>query len=453
MKLKHYIILLILGIILIPQVLYAQVDFNKKPNDDLGDNEDEFQELFFEALKQKGIDNYQRSADAFLKCIAIDKSPAILYFELGKNYVKLKNFGAAEDALKQAISKEPDNEWYLDELYGYYISQNELSKALKAVKQLVKYHPDYKEDLASLYVKMEKFDEALKILDELDASHGVSVSRDVLRNRIYKITGRTKDQIKNLESRVDNNPEKESNYIALIYRYSQNNEKDKAFKTAKKLLEINPKSELVHLALYKLYLDKNQSEEAIKSMKIVVKSNTIKPEAKHKVLSDFVKFVSKNPEYESALIEATSLLDGKANAKTLNNLASYHIKTGNKQKALYYFEEALKLNSNSFDALKNVLLLHIDLNQYDIAATKSAKAIDKYPAQPLCYLINGVALNALLKPKKALETLESGLDWVVDNTRMEADFYRELSTSYELLNNTAKAKSFKDKANALESKS
>ena len=82
-----------------------KVDFNKRPDDDLGNYEDAYQEHFFEALKQKGIENYQRSADALLKCIKIDDSDPTLFFELGKNYKALKNFGAAEDALKEAISK------------------------------------------------------------------------------------------------------------------------------------------------------------------------------------------------------------------------------------------------------------------------------------------------------------------------------------------------------------
>ncbi len=447
-----YILLLVFGMVLAPKISHAQVDFNKKPDDDLGDVEDTFQELFFEALKQKGIENYQRSADALLQCIEIDKSPAVLYFELGKNYTKLKNFGAAEDALKEAVSKDPENEWYLDELYGYYVSQNDLNKALKTVKQLVKYHPDYKEDLASLYVKMEKFDDALGILDELDNSQGVSVSRDMLRNRIYTITGRSKDRIKNLESRIDDNPKKESNYLALIYRYSENNDSEKAFKTAKELLKINPKSELVHLALYKFYLDKNNTPEAIKSMKVVVKSNTIKPNAKLKVLSDFVNFVKKHPEYEKDLVDATTLLDNKTNAKTLNDLARYHLNKNDKATALHYFQKALKLNSDNFETLKNVLLLHVDLQQYNDAVDKSNKAINKYPAQPLCYLINGVALNKLEQPKKALEALESGLDWIVDDIKMEADFYRQLGKAYELLNNTTKAQSFIEKANALQTK-
>ncbi|GGD16562.1 tetratricopeptide repeat protein [Hyunsoonleella pacifica] len=444
-------ILFFFGILNIPQVNYAQVDFNKTPDDDLGIVEDQFQELFFEALKQKGVENYDRAVDALQKCIEIDKSPAILYFELGKNYIKLKNFGAAEDALKTAVEKAPDNEWYLDELYGYYVSQNDLKKALKTVQQLVQYHPDYKQDLANLYVKMEKYDAALEILDELDASFGISVSRDVLRNRIYKATGRAEEQIENLQSRVDKNPKNEANYLALIYRYSEQGEKQKAFETAQGLLKIQPNSQVVHLALYKFYLDKNNTEEAINSMKIVVQSNEIKPDAKLKVLSDFVNFVKDNPQYEADLLEATALLDGATDAKTLTDLGLYYLNKGDKENALKNFQEALKLDDNNFSILRNVLMLHIDLKQFEVAKTKSDAAIIKYPAQPLPYLVNGIALNALQKPKEAITTLESGLDWIVDDNKIEADFYRELAKAYNLLNNTAKAKSFMDKANALKS--
>jgi tetratricopeptide (TPR) repeat protein len=445
----YIIIGVFMALVVVPIQVYAQVDFNKTPDDDLGIAEDKFQEAFFEALKQKGIENYERAAEALLKCIEIDKKPAILYFELGKNYMKLKNFGAAEDALKTAVSKAPDNEWYLDELYGYYVSQNELNKALKAVKQLVKYHPDYKEDLATLYVKMEKYDAALVILDDLDAAFGVSIARDRLRNKIYKATGRADDQIKNLEARVDKNPQNEANYLELIYRYSAQNETDKAFETAEELLKVHPGSQLVHLALYKFYLDRNNTQAAIASMKIVMKSDVIKPDAKLKVLSDFVNFVKQNPQYETDLVEATTLLDSKTDAKTLIDLGHYYLHKKDNEKALSYFKEALKKQEDNFSILKQVLLLHVDLKQFNVAKTESAKAIQKYPAQPLPYLIHGVTLNELNSPKLAIETLELGLDWVVDDASMEADFYRQLAKANTLLNNTEKAKSFTDKANTL----
>ncbi len=449
LKYKYYLFFLF-GVIFILQPSYAQVDFNKTPEDDLGIVEDKFQEYFYEALKQKGIENYERAVESLLKCIELDESVPVLYFELGKSYNKLKNFGAAEDALKKAVNKDPDNEWFLDELYGYYASQNEYDKAIKTVKQLVDYHPDYKEDLASLYVRVKKYNDALKILDDLDKEHGISISRDMMRNRIYEATGRKKDQIKNLEQRVDNNPEKESNYLALIYRYSQNNQKEKAFETAKELLKINPNSQMVHLALYKFYLDDNMPEKAVESMKIVVKSTQIKPEAKLKVLTDFVRFAGEHPEYGEDLMEATALVEGTNNSKTLIELGQYYLAKNNKVKALENFEAALKMEPNNYGVLKNILLLYLDLEHFNVANEKSTKALENYPSQPLLYLINGVSFNNLNKPQKAIDTLEIGLDYIIDDVKMESDFYNQLSEAYTLLNNTVKAKTFSDKAKQLE---
>ncbi|MCL5127282.1 lipopolysaccharide assembly protein LapB [Algibacter sp. L4_22] len=449
MKQKIYLFIFTIGMLIFPEVNYAQVDFNKLPNDDLGNNDDEFQELFYEALKQKSIENFDRAAENFQKCIALNKAVPVLYFELGKSYFKLKNYNAAEDALKKAVDLEPDNEWFLDELYGFYAGQNDLDNAIKTVKQLVSYHPDYKEDLASLYVKTKKYDEALQLLDELDTKFGVSIARDRLRNIAYEATGRKKDQIENLESRVENNPDKESNYLALIFRYSENNNKEKAFETAKELLKTNPNSQLVHLALYKFYLDENNTDKAIESMKIVVQSTQIKPEAKVKVLSDFVNFVKQNPQYEADLLEATAMVSQEDNEKSLLEMGQYYLSKNDKPKALEYFEKALAQDSNNFAVLKNILLLQIDLQDYKQVEEKSTDALEKYPSQPLLYLINGVALNNLNQPKKAIDTLEIGLDYIIDDVKMEADFYSQLSKAYTLLNNTDKAKTFSDKAQQL----
>ena len=246
MKYNNLIKVIFLGIILIPQLLISQVDFNKTPDDDLGDIEDKYQEHFFEALKQKGIENYDRSIQAFLKCVALDDSEPIVYFELGKNYIQLNNFGAAEDVLKKAISKEPNNEWYLNELYGVYEQTNDFENALKTIKLLVKFHPDYQENLAHLYFKNGKFRQALNILDDMDNEYGYSKSRDYLRNEIYDANGDDKDRIENLEERISSNPKDEQNYLKLIYRYSEQNDRKNAFKTAQKLLENIPSSNLVH---------------------------------------------------------------------------------------------------------------------------------------------------------------------------------------------------------------
>lgn len=446
MRFRLLIFIFLFGIFTIPNLTFAQED---EPQDDLGNVTDEYQELFFEALKQKAIENYDRAIEALLKCIDIEDSKSVLYFELGKNYKHLKNFGEAEDAFKEAINKEPSNEWYLDELYDVYYQQKDYDKAIKTVKQLVKYHPDYKEDLAALYLRIKKYKQALSILDELDAEQGVSVSRDRMRNQIYNATGRSKDRIENLEERVESNPDKEANYLALIYRYSESGEKDKAFETAKALLKINPESQLVHLALYKFYLDDNNADQAVKSMKVVLKSAKISADAKFKVLTDFIRFVGKNPDYESDLMDATALFSETDNGKTNVEIAQYYLQKGNKQQALKYYETALQYEGDNFGVIRNVLLLYIDVEEYQKAADKSSEAIEKFPAQPVLYLINAVSLNNLTKPEKAIEVLNDGIDYIIDDNKMLSDFYQQLSSAYTKTNNSKKAQEFAKKANKL----
>ncbi|WP_296382407.1 tetratricopeptide repeat protein [Winogradskyella sp.] len=449
MKLTYKITKLFLVLFIVPSFAIAQVDFNKRPDDDLGNVEDEFQEYFFEALKQKGIENYNRAVDALQKCLNLNSKKPVIYFELGKNYNKLKNFGAAEDALKKAISMQPDNEWFLDELYDVYYQQDDINNAIKTIKQLVKYHPDYKEDLAALYVREEKYKQALGLLDELDAELGISESRDAMRNDIYSITGNADDRIENLEQRIANNPNNEDNHLKLIYRYSQTGDRKNAYKAAKNLLKAKPDSKFVHLALYKFYLQDNKVNDAINSVKIALSSTDINADAKAKVLKDFVAFVAKNPKYESDLIDITTLVDDNKDAQTHSDLGQYYLKAGDKVKALSNFKEALKQDPNDFKLIKDVLLLQLDIKDYKAVINDSEHALELYPAQPILYLVNAVANNNSEKYKRAINSLEMGLDFLIDNPNMEADFYSQLSIAYKALNNISKSEAFAKKAQAL----
>jgi len=200
------------------------------------------------------------------------------------------------------------------------------------------------------------------------------------------------------------------------------------------------------LALYKFYLTDSQAEEAIKSMKIVLKSGTIKPEAKAKVLNDFVSFVKSNPQYESDLLEVTTEVANDDSGKSDAELAVYYLQNKNKPKALAYYQKAYEKEPNNFNVLKNVLLLQIDLKKYSEAVNLSAKALDSYPSQPILYLVNGVANNNLNQAKDAIDSLEIGVDYVIEDAIMLADFYKQLSVAYKLSNNITKSEAFAKKA-------
>ena len=61
MKYKSNIAILVLVLFLVPIFTLAQDKLGDEPEDDLGNVSDDYQEHFFEALKQKGIENYKRA--------------------------------------------------------------------------------------------------------------------------------------------------------------------------------------------------------------------------------------------------------------------------------------------------------------------------------------------------------------------------------------------------------
>ncbi len=63
---------------------------------------DEYQDSFYESLKQKGIENYDKAIISLEKCIKLKPNDAVAYFELGKNYLKLKEYQNAQNAFEKA---------------------------------------------------------------------------------------------------------------------------------------------------------------------------------------------------------------------------------------------------------------------------------------------------------------------------------------------------------------
>ncbi len=55
----------------------------------------------------------------------------------------------------------------------------------------------------------------------------------------------------------------------------------------------------------------------------------------------------------------------------------------------------------------------------------SKEALELFPAQPYLYKMNGFASNKLGKYNEAIDVLTLGIDFVIDNTILEADFYEQ----------------------------
>lgn len=428
----------------------AHGQFLKEPNpfadeniDDLGDVSDEFQTQFFEALKQKGIENHERAITALNRCVALQPDKAVLYFERGKNQAALKQYDLAERDYLKSLELKPDDQDVLELLYDVNFKQRDYEEAEGVIKKLIIFNSQYKEDLAKLYTATKRYDEALDLIEELDVEKGSDIYRDQMKNRLYMLSGNTDRQVKEIKKSIATSPKSESEYLKLIFLYSEQGEVQKAYDTALELQKINPEADEVHLALYKFYLDDGKTPEAIASMLRVIESKSMEPQLKHRVLNDFLNFVSDNPSFEPQLEKAIIAFDTQvANSNIYQSLAQYYIKKGSKTKALPYLTRALDDDPEDLELIKNTALLQLDSGAYKEAEELTSSALDLYPSQPLLYLTYGVSLVKQSKFKQAIDQLETGVDYIIDDTKMESDFYQQLGNAYTGIGDGSKASSY-----------
>ena len=262
---------------------------------------DEFQENFFEALKQKGIQNYDRAIDLLLKCKQLDPSNSVVDYELAKAYSLDQQHILAQEYAVKALNAEPTDFWYLDNLL--HVLEKEGSP-LASVKQDIPFsNQKLQQNLALGYFRMRKYTDALKVLEGLGSS---------------KFT-------EELTSKI------------------------------------------------------NDSLQVKKEEKVIATANRPK------------ETDDPTSQYRSQIEQ---LLSGQ------------------------------------------------DFGQ---ALTVSKEALDSYPLQPYFYYAYGAALNNTSNANKAIEVLESGLDYLLDDDQLANKIYNELAKAYTSIGNTSKANEYLNK--------
>ncbi|MCJ7467323.1 MAG: hypothetical protein MUO53_11600, partial [Maribacter sp.] len=159
-------------ILVLPSSLcYAQNDELKIEESSevfLEEYSDEFQELFFEALKQKGIENYDKAINLLLECKRLDPKNTVVDHELAKAYYANKNYVSAQKFALGALLAEPENIWYLETLMN--IVQDQGGSAETAITMVSVKKDTLKENMALIYFKQKNYEAALAILRDLRAS-------------------------------------------------------------------------------------------------------------------------------------------------------------------------------------------------------------------------------------------------------------------------------------------
>ncbi|MFS4415386.1 tetratricopeptide repeat protein [Maribacter sp. 2307ULW6-5] len=188
-----FIFLLMCGLGLVPHHSRAQEDQELRVEESaevfLEEYSDDFQEHFFEALKQKGIQNHDRAINALLECKRLQPENPVVDHELAKAHFMEKDYANAQAYGIAALSAEPERYWYLNTLVSALRAQgNTLSMVADAIPMD---NRALQENLARVYFSKKDYDAALKVVAPLTDVEPMAVLEQKIRDAKAKKEART----------------------------------------------------------------------------------------------------------------------------------------------------------------------------------------------------------------------------------------------------------------------
>ncbi len=408
--------------------------FAQQNPEDIALVENKTEDYFFEALAQRGIENYDKAIVAIQKCLEKEpKNPAFLY-ELGKNQLDAKDYVAAEITFKSAVEIDNKQRWYWNGLYDVYYQTKNYEKAIGVVQKLIEFDPNMREDLVSLYMNTDQKEKALYLLKEMEASSHLTKTMEFYKLKLESSKEFASPKKETLEKSIKEHPKYEQNYIDLISLYLSFNQEEKAFEVARVLEKEIPNSDWAHVSLVKFYLASNDGINASKSMFKVLMNSKIDLKIKHRVFNEFLIFAVKNPIFFTDVDAAIPYFDNDPEIAVAKEVAKFFWKKSDLDKAIYYFEIAIKKSPDDIESLNYFLEVLQQKQDYQRLVVKATECIELFPTQPNYYYYAGLGYNQLKNYKKAKENLENGLDFVIEDLKLETDFYEQLVISCEFLN-------------------
>lgn len=437
----HSNIFLRLGLILMV-FLCVSSSIAQTPDEGLGEVSDEFQDCFFEAIKLRGIENYEKSISTLLHCQEIDTLESVVFFELGKNYLSLKNFKLAETSFLKAYELDTANIWYADSLLDFYLQSNNPTAAVVYAEKLFEKGQDRGEILARLYVDVGNLDKALTTIEKLKSirgsSHEVAQLEALVKNLIQKDKN-TSDET------AESEPQNEADFIHAVSILLKANKMANLNRLALNWRDKSGSNSVANAFLVPYFIEKKLWSDAENGVNLIFEAKQLDCEDRLLLLNQVILFAQSHPEADKMVYTIADIQQKNELNLALEIGLIHYFEKRNSEKATFFSLRILKNDAANFDALRVIVPLLNQQKSYRESLNFALTALEIYPAQPDFYLESGKSFLGLNQTEKAIQQLLNGLDYLIDDQKMEHDFYLQLALAYELTGDKQKEIFYKSK--------
>ena len=416
---------------------YPYSKINKKEDEKENNikNKQIFDSHFFTALKAKTLEDFDVALKYFEKCIKLNHKIAIPFYEAALINARNGSYDLAIEQIETAVKLDIKNRWYALSYAEILFSNQDFTNSAIQYKNLITLEPGNEElyfMLAETYIYANDFRKAIGVYDDLEKHKGVDKMLSMQKHKLYREINDMKGAIKELESILNYFPQDIEAMEILSELYLLNDEKEKAFSLFKKIAIIAPNNGRVHLTLADYYRENGDNESSFEELKLAFMSSRLNIDTKVRILVSYYQLLEINKEIKeqayilSELMIATHPDDLKARAVYADILY-----TDNKfQEAKEQYLIVLEEDKNKSQVWSQVLFIQAEQSDFKGMLSTSAEALEYFPADPLFYYFNGVSNKWFKNNEDAINSLEMGIEFIVENENLLLEFYSSLADVY-----------------------
>ena len=407
-------------------------------------NQFRFKSMFFESQRLEALEEFDKAAALMEQCLAIDPLNADAHYEMATLYVSIERI---EDALfhaKKSYELNPNNIWVCRLISQLYQISGNIDGELSAYKNLIEKDPsniEYLFLLATAHSKKGNYKRAIQVYDEIESKIGVSEELSVTKEYLYITMGDVDLAAAEIIKLIAAFPN-EIRFLGMLAElYQANDLTEKSIAVYNEILEVDPKNSAANVALAEHYRVNDNHLKAFDYLTFCFDNDVFDLQTVFQILTSYFQMAIEEQKYLEPLL---SLLN-----KTLinhPNEAPFHVLSGDvyfqlndPKKAFEAYEKSLSFGITDFLIWNRYLILGIELQEYDRVYKNGMRAIELHPIQPTLYLFSGFAASYKKEYETAITLFNKGLNYVVNNKPLKAEFYNYLGDSYHFFGNDKKS--------------
>lgn len=406
----------------------------KKPKESPGFSKANYPyiEKFHEGIRLKQRGQKKEAIEAFEYCQNINPNDDAVQFALSQLYLETQQLSKSMIAIQNASRLDPKNQWYLEEIAYMNFQNKNYAAAAKQFQKLTEKEPKNVNWLFSYAESLMRSNDAsgaIKVLDKLEDQMGVNPELTIEKFRLYRQIKQDEKGISEITNTLKLFPKDVQLLANLVDYYFEKNQTQKAFDYLILLSENDPTNGNAQLALAQYYDQKGDKISSYNALKKAFVCDDVKLEQKLKLLLSMYDSQSK---LDAEMFELIAVLETKypEEAKVYAMAGDFYLKMEDDAKALRNFQKALEFDESRYAIWDQVLIMEYQIQDFTRLYKDSKRCLELFPTLVNVYLLHGISCTQTKRFNEAIESLNLGIDLIVNDLPMKAEFLSQKGEAY-----------------------